>query len=100
VKLRRRRLRRGPPRCSIGGSALRYQLEGMEPGDTGDCTPHHLELAGRSNVLFSDDSIPLIQEVPPDGLPRPVNNLAAQALIAAHVARELARFPEDELFSD
>jgi hypothetical protein len=39
VKLRRRRLRLGPPRRSISGSALRYQLEGMEPGDTGDCTP-------------------------------------------------------------
>jgi hypothetical protein len=42
----------------------------------------------------------LIQEVPQDGLPRPVNNLATQALIAAHVARELARFPVDELFSN
>ncbi len=72
----------------------------MERGDTGDCTPHQLELAGRSDGLVSDDSIPLIQEVPPGGLPRPVNNRAAQALIAAHVARELARFPEDELFSN
>jgi type II secretory pathway predicted ATPase ExeA len=44
-------------------------------------------------VLFSDDSIPLIQEVPQGGLLRPVNNLATQALIAAQVARELARFP-------
>jgi hypothetical protein len=42
----------------------------------------------------------LIQEVPAGGLRRPVNNLASQALIAAHVARELARFPEDELFSN
>ncbi len=43
---------------------------------------HHLKLAGRSDTLFSDDAVALIHQVS-RGIPRAVNNLAAQALVAA-----------------
>ena len=43
---------------------------------------HHLKLAGRSDTLFSDDAADLIHQVS-RGLPRAVNNLAVQALVAA-----------------
>ncbi|MGW2939018.1 ExeA family protein, partial [Streptomyces sp. NPDC001156] len=41
-------------------------------------------LAGRSDTLFSDDAISLIHTTS-RGLPRAVNNLAVQALLAAFV---------------
>ena len=40
-------------------------------------------LAGRTDTLFSDDAVELIHQVS-RGLPRAVNNLAGQALIAAY----------------
>jgi type II secretory pathway predicted ATPase ExeA len=46
-----------------------------------------LELAGRSDTLFSDDAIALIHEVS-RGLPRQVNNLALSSLIAAFGANK------------
>ena len=46
---------------------------------------HHLALAGRSDTLFSDDAIALIHQVG-RGIPRAVNNLAVQALVAAFAA--------------
>jgi type II secretory pathway predicted ATPase ExeA len=48
---------------------------------------HHLKLAGRSDPLFSDDAITLIHATS-RGLPRAVNNLAIQALIAAYADRK------------
>jgi hypothetical protein len=98
VKLRRLGCGWGPPRRSISGSAL-LPARGHGTRRYRRLHAHHLELAGRSDVLLRRLSS-LIQEVPQGGLPRPVNNLATQALIAAHVARELGRSPEDELFSN
>jgi type II secretory pathway predicted ATPase ExeA len=43
---------------------------------------HHLALAGRSDTLFSDDAIALIHQTA-RGIPRAVNNLALQSLVAA-----------------
>jgi type II secretory pathway predicted ATPase ExeA len=43
---------------------------------------HHLQLVGRKDNLFSDDAIELIHQAG-RGLPRQLNNLAIQALIAA-----------------
>lgn len=63
--------------------ALRYAMAGMTPDETGTYITHHLTLAGRSDTLFSDDAIDLIHQVS-RGLPRAVNNLAIQALIAAY----------------
>ncbi len=43
---------------------------------------HRIKLAGRTDTLFSDEAIGLIHQVS-RGLPRSVNNLARQALVAA-----------------
>ena len=43
------------------------------------------DVAGRSDTLFSDDAITRIQKSA-RGLPRAVNNLAVQALVAAYAA--------------
>lgn len=45
--------------------------------------PHHLTLAGRSDLLFTDDAITLIH-AHARGIPRAINNLATAALIAAY----------------
>jgi len=63
--------------------ALRYAMAGMNAHETSTYIAHHLNLAGRSDTLFSDDAIELIHQVA-RGLPRAVNNLAVQALIAAY----------------
>ena len=43
--------------------------------------------AGRADTLFSDDAIALIHQVS-RGLPRAINNLAVQALIAAYATKK------------
>jgi type II secretory pathway predicted ATPase ExeA len=55
-----------------------------------DLTPHDMIVsrfreAGRSDTLFSDDATTLIHQTS-RGLPRAVNNLAVQALVAAFAA--------------
>lgn len=57
-------------------------MAGMGPEETKSCISHHLKLAGRSDTLFSDDAVNLIHQTS-RGLPRAVNNLALQSLIAA-----------------
>ena len=57
-------------------------MNGMDHAETKTYLAHHLALAGRSDTLFSDDAADLIHQVS-RGLPRAVNNLAVQALIAA-----------------
>jgi type II secretory pathway predicted ATPase ExeA len=54
----------------------------MDPTETAGYPAHHLSLAGRSDALFSDDAIALIHQTA-RGIPRAVNNLAIQALVAA-----------------
>jgi type II secretory pathway predicted ATPase ExeA len=61
---------------------LRYHLDGMDLQETASYIKHHLQLAGRSDTLFSDDAIALLHQTA-RGIPRAVNNLAVQALIAA-----------------
>jgi type II secretory pathway predicted ATPase ExeA len=55
----------------------------MTAADTGAYIAHHLKLAGRADTLFSDDAVARIHKAA-RGLPRAVNNLAVQALIAAY----------------
>jgi type II secretory pathway predicted ATPase ExeA len=62
---------------------LRCAMTGMKEKETKDYLAHHLKLAGRSDPLFSDDATTLIHQVS-RGLPRAVNNLAIQSLIAAY----------------
>jgi type II secretory pathway predicted ATPase ExeA len=63
--------------------ALRYAMPPMEPAETGSYIALHLSQAGRSDRLFSDDAVALIHQVG-RGLPRAVNNLATQALVATY----------------
>ena len=46
-----------------------------------------MKIAGRTDTLFSDDAVALIHQVS-RGLPRAVNNLAVQALVAAYAAKK------------
>jgi type II secretory pathway predicted ATPase ExeA len=67
--------------------SLRYTITGLAPTETASYITHHLALAGRTDTLFSDDAIALIHQVS-RGLPRQVNNLATQSLIAAFAAKK------------
>lgn len=64
--------------------ALRYHLSGMDLSETASYIKHHLHLAGRSDPLFSDDAVTMIH-LNSRGLPRAVNNIAVQSLVAAFV---------------
>ena len=78
----RRRLRLGTFTALEQRVGLRYVVGGLEASECGPYVAHHLALCGRSDTLFSDDAIALICQVA-RGLPRAVNNLATQALVAA-----------------
>ena len=62
--------------------ALRYELAGMSGDETTSYPRHHLKLAGRDDALFSDDAAALLHQAS-RGLPRLLNSLATQALVAA-----------------
>ena len=81
----RRRIKLGMFAALDQRIALRYTLAPMAPTDTAGYLRHHLTLAGRSDPLFSDDATALIHQTS-RGLPRAVNNLAVQSLIAAFAA--------------
>ena len=82
----RRRIKLGTFAALDQRIALRYALPGMTAAETGNYINHHLHLAGRSDTLFSDDATTLIHQVS-RGLPRAVNNLAVQALVAAYATQ-------------
>ena len=82
----RQRLRLGVFAALDQRVALRYAIPPMTRADTGDYIAHHLRLAGRTDTLFSDDAVSRIHKAS-RGLPRAVNNLAVQALIAAYAAQ-------------
>ena len=67
--------------------ALRYAIPAMTPAETASYIGHHLKLGGRTDPLFSDDAITLIHDAA-RGLPRAINNIALQALVAAYSARK------------
>jgi type II secretory pathway predicted ATPase ExeA len=81
----RHRLRLGAFAALDQRVALRYALPPLSQADTSEYIAHHLKLAGRSDTLFSDDAVNRIHKAS-RGLPRAVNNLAVQALIAAYAA--------------
>jgi len=78
----RRRIRLGAFAALDQRIALRYELTGMDLAETASYLKHHLQLAGRSDPLFSDDATALIHQTA-RGIPRAVNNLAIQSLVAA-----------------
>src|SRR6202011_4328700 len=81
----RRKLRNGTFTALDQRIAVRYAINGLDLKETHSYVQHHLALAGRSDTLFSCDAIGLIP-APPRGLPRLINNLAVQSLIAAFAA--------------
>ena len=81
----RRRIKLGVLAALDQRIALRYTLAAMTSTETANYLKHHLALAGRSDTLFSDDAVALIHQTG-RGLPRAVNNLAMQALVAAFAA--------------
>ena len=82
----RRRIKLGTFAALDQRIALRYAMPGMTLEETGHYIAHHLGIAGRSDPLFGDDAIELIHQVS-RGLPRAVNNLAVQSLIAAYAGK-------------
>lgn len=83
----RRRIKLGTFAALDQRIALRYAMTGMSDTETSSYLTHHLSLAGRSDTLFSDDATALIHQVS-RGIPRAVNNLAVQALVAAYAANK------------
>jgi type II secretory pathway predicted ATPase ExeA len=81
----RQRLRLGAFAALDQRVALRYALPPLSQPDTADYIAHHLKLAGRADTLFSDDAVARVHQAS-RGLPRAVNNLALQALVAAYAA--------------
>jgi type II secretory pathway predicted ATPase ExeA len=81
----RQRVKQGTMAALDQRIGLRYHLDGMDLAETASYVKHHLQLAGRTDTLFSDDAVALIHQTA-RGIPRAVNNLAVQALIAAFAA--------------
>ena len=82
----RARLRLGSFAALDQRVTLRYALAPMSAEETSSYVSHHLALCGRSDTLFSDDALSSIHQAG-RGLPRAVNNLARQALVAAYANR-------------
>jgi type II secretory pathway predicted ATPase ExeA len=82
----RARLRLGSFAALDQRVTLRYALPPMSAEETSSYVNHHLALCGRSDTLFSDDALSNIHQAG-RGLPRAVNNLARQALVAAYANR-------------
>ena len=83
----RRMLRLGVLAALDQRIGLRYAMPAMTPEQTAAYITHHLQLAGRSDTIFSDDAMALVHDAA-RGLPRAVNNIATQALVAAMAARK------------
>jgi len=79
----RSRLRLGSFAALDQRVTLRYAIPPMTAEETASYVAHHLKLGGRSDTLFSDDALSSIHQAA-RGLPRAVNNLARQALVAAY----------------
>lgn len=77
----RRRVKMGAFAAFDQRITLRYHLEGMDLAETHGYLQHHLKLAGRADPLFADSAVAMIQQTS-RGIPRAVNNLAVQSLVA------------------
>ena len=81
----RRRLHLGSYAALDQRVGLRYQVAPLDLAECGSYIASHLRFAGRSDTLFSDDAVGLIHQVS-RGLPRMVNNLCVQGLVATYSA--------------
>lgn len=61
--------------------ALRYHLSGLAPDETAAYLQHHLQIAGATRPIFSDEAVALIAHASA-GLPRRLGNLATACLLA------------------
>jgi len=61
--------------------ALRYHLSGLSAEETAAYLRHHLQIAGATRPIFSDEAVALIAQASA-GMPRRVNNLATACLLA------------------
>jgi type II secretory pathway predicted ATPase ExeA len=59
---------------------VRYQMKGMTPDETSSYIRHHLQEAGRTADLFTDDAVAQVHQAA-RGKPRTVNNICVAALI-------------------
>ena len=85
--LGRRRLKMGPSVALDQRVSLRYAMAGMDAAECASYVRHHLSIAGRSDTIFSDDALGIVHQVS-RGLPRLVNNLAVQCLVAAYAVKK------------
>jgi type II secretory pathway predicted ATPase ExeA len=83
----RRRIKLGNFAALDQRIGLRYALPGMTHAETTSYLTHHLKLAGRSDPLFTEDATTLIHQTS-RGLPRAINNLALQALVATYATNK------------
>jgi type II secretory pathway predicted ATPase ExeA len=83
----RRRLRVGDMAALDQRVQLRYHIPSpaLTPPEAGGYIRRHLEQAGRSDTIFSDDAVRAIH-AQARGLPRAINRLAITALLAACAA--------------
>lgn len=77
-----RRLRMGVFAALDQRIATRYQLRPMDLAESAGYLRHRLMLAGRTDPLFADDAVARLHKASL-GLPRALDNLARDALIAA-----------------
>ena len=67
--------------------STRYQLQPLDLAEAVQYLRHHLAWAGRKEALFADDAVARLHQASL-GLPRNLNNLARDALIAAAAAHK------------
>jgi type II secretory pathway predicted ATPase ExeA len=79
----RRRLKLGHFAALDQRISIRYHIDGLSLEETAAYITHGLKIAGRSDTLFSDDAIALIHRTA-RGIPRAINNLTTQALVATY----------------
>jgi type II secretory pathway predicted ATPase ExeA len=82
-----RRLKMGSFAALDQRLATRYQLQPLDLVEAVQYLRHHLALAGRQEPLFADDAIARLHQAS-NGLPRSLNNLARDAIIAAAAAHK------------
>jgi type II secretory pathway predicted ATPase ExeA len=83
----RSRLRLGSYAALEQRITIRYVVQPMTAEETKSYICHHLGVAGRAEAtLFSDDAVARIHDAG-RGLPRAVNNLCMQALVATYASK-------------
>jgi type II secretory pathway predicted ATPase ExeA len=72
---------------------LRYHMAGLSPEETRSYLHHHLKVAGRTDPLFDEPSIEVINQLSL-GLPRKINNLARASMMVAMNQKKMQVDPD------